>query len=145
MLPEAVITGWEADFIYLAKYIRISGNLSGVLGQNLNTNQPLILMPPPKGILNIELNQRRFLTKVQIERSFEQNRLGQFETKTASYFLVNIHGIYNLANKVSGKNHKVALYMNNVFNAKYYNHLSRIKDIMPEPGRNLSLQYELDF
>tara|TARA_B100002003_G_C13826707_1_gene406576 strand:+ start:49 stop:567 length:519 start_codon:yes stop_codon:yes gene_type:complete len=142
---EAVITGWEADFIYLAKYIRISGNLSGVLGQNLNTNQPLILMPPPKGILNIELNQRRFLTKVQIERSFEQNRLGQFETKTASYFLVNIHGIYNLANKVSGKNHKVALYMNNVFNAKYYNHLSRIKDIMPEPGRNLSLQYELDF
>ena len=35
--------------------------------------------------------------------------------------------------------------MNNVFNVKYYNHLSRIKDIMPEPGRSLSLQYELDF
>ena len=100
---ETVITGWEADFIYLAKYLRISGNLSGVLGQNLNTNQPLILMPPPKGILNIELNQRRFLTKVQIERSFEQNRLGQFETKTASYFLVNIHGIYNFDKKLSGK------------------------------------------
>ena len=56
-----------------------------------------------------------------------------------------MHGIYNLANKVSGKKHKVALYMNNVFNVKYYNHLSRIKDIMPEPGRSLSLQYELDF
>ena len=142
---EAVITGLEADFVYLAKYIRISGSLSGILGQNLNTNQPLILIPPPKGVLNFELNQSRFLTKIQIERSFEQNRLGQFETKTASYFLVNIHGIYNLDNKVSGKKHKVALYMNNAFNVKYYNHLSRNKDIMPEPGRSLSLQYELDF
>ena len=103
------------------------------------------MIPPPKGVLNLELNPSRFLTKVQIERSFEQNRLGRFETKTASYFLVNMHGIYNLDNKVSGKKHKVVLYMNNVFNVKYYNHLSRIKDIMPEPGRSLSLQYELDF
>ena len=142
---ETAITGLEADFIYLAKYIRISGSLSGILGQNLNTNQPLILIPPPKAILNLELNQRKFLTKVQIVRSFEQNRLGLFETKTASYSLVNIHGIYNLDNKVSGKKHKIALYMNNVFNVRYYNHLSRIKDIMPEPGRSFSLQYELDF
>ena len=35
--------------------------------------------------------------------------------------------------------------MNNIFNAEYYNHLSRIKDIMPEAGRSLSLQYETDF
>ena len=70
---EAVITGLEADFVYLAKYIRISGSLSGILGQNLNTNQPLILIPPSKGVLNLELNPSRFLTKVQIERSFEQN------------------------------------------------------------------------
>ena len=85
------------------------------------------------------------MTKFQIERSFGQNRLGIFETKTDPYVLVNVHSVYNFGNTISGMNHRLALYMNNIFNAEYYNHLSRIKDIMPEAGRSLSLQYETDF
>ena len=142
---ETIITGLEADFMYSSKYAEISGNLSSVLGHNLDTNKPLILIPPPKATLNIEFNPKGFLTKFQIERSFGQNRLGIFETKTAPYVLVNVHSVYNFGNTISGTSHRLALYMNNIFDAEYYNHLSRIKDIMPEAGRSLSLQYEIDF
>jgi len=72
-----------------------------------------------------------------------KSRLGGFETSTPSYYLVNIHWNY-LQNKVLGKKHQVALDINNVFNATFYNHLSQLKNIMPESGRSLSLQYQID-
>ena len=32
-----------------------------------------------------------------------------------------------------------------IFDEKYYNHLSRIKDITPEPGKNIHLVYKVLF
>jgi len=35
--------------------------------------------------------------------------------------------------------------LNNIFNEEYYNHLSKIKSIMPEAGRNILINYKLLF
>ena len=35
--------------------------------------------------------------------------------------------------------------LENIFNEVYYNHLSRIKTIMPEKGRSLNIQYRIVF
>ena len=41
--------------------------------------------------------------------------------------------------------HKFILQIDNIFDCKYYNHLSRIKSIMPEKGRNIGFQCRLNF
>jgi iron complex outermembrane receptor protein len=35
--------------------------------------------------------------------------------------------------------------VNNLLDHEYRDHLSRVKDIMPEPGRDISLTYRLTF
>lgn len=37
----------------------------------------------------------------------------------------------------------ISLNVDNIFNKEYRNHLSRIKSILPEAGRNLRLIYKL--
>ena len=41
------------------------------------------------------------------------------------------------------KNRNITLQLNNIFDETYYNHLSKIKDIMPESGRNISIVYKM--
>ncbi|MEX0891332.1 MAG: hypothetical protein WEB88_04110, partial [Gemmatimonadota bacterium] len=44
-----------------------------------------------------------------------------------------------------GRVHAFTLRVDNATDAEYRSHTSRIKDIMPEPGRNVSLLYRLSF
>ena len=41
--------------------------------------------------------------------------------------------------------HNISLSADNLFDTEYRNHLSRIKSILPEAGRNLRLSYKLHF
>jgi iron complex outermembrane receptor protein len=41
--------------------------------------------------------------------------------------------------------HTFVMTVENVMNREYRMHLSRVKSIMPEPGRNLKLYYRLYF
>ena len=41
------------------------------------------------------------------------------------------------------KGNNLILQFNNIFDEVYYNHLSRIKSINPEPGKNFHLIYKL--
>ena len=43
------------------------------------------------------------------------------------------------------KNQSVTIQINNIFNKEYYNHLSKIKAIMPEAGRNVVVSYKVFF
>jgi iron complex outermembrane receptor protein len=41
--------------------------------------------------------------------------------------------------------HTITLRLDNLFDTEYRDHMSRTKDIMPGPGRNISLLYRLTF
>jgi iron complex outermembrane receptor protein len=41
--------------------------------------------------------------------------------------------------------HQVVVTIANIFDTEYRQHLSRIKSVMPEPGRNVKLLYRLNF
>jgi iron complex outermembrane receptor protein len=72
-----------------------------------------------------------------------QERLGDFETRTAGYSIADLAaGIRLLA---GSSLHTLTLRVDNVTNRAYRDHLSRVKDIMPEPGRNVSLLYRFTF
>jgi iron complex outermembrane recepter protein len=44
---------------------------------------------------------------------------------------------------VGGRLHSITARIDNVFDTEYRNHLSRIKDIMAQPGRNFALLYRV--
>lgn len=46
---------------------------------------------------------------------------------------------------IGGQFHTLTLRVDNLTNAEYYDHLSRIKEIEPQPGRNVSLLYRFTF
>ena len=69
------------------------------------------------------------------KKVFSQNRIGLYESATPGYETYNVTGTYTIRN--SWAIHKFILQIDNIFDRKYYNHLSRIKSIMPEKWRRI--------
>jgi len=141
---ESFIYGFESDFEYkLSKLINIFGSISITRGENLTRNTPLAYMPPDKFLFSTEINFEPLLFSWTFKRVLEQNRLSEFETETEGYFVNNLNVAYTIHSSTVMQ--KVIFQAENIFNQEYYNHLSRIKSVMPERGRSLNLQYRLSF
>lgn len=112
--------------------------------QNTNANWiPLPMIPPLKG--NIELSYNRNALKIGTKTRWatEQNRTGEFETPTDGYAVFNLFSQYRF--QKWDLLHTISINANNILNTTYRNHLSRIKEIYPEPGRNITLLYRVYF
>jgi iron complex outermembrane receptor protein len=72
-----------------------------------------------------------------------QNRTGDFEEPTDGYAVLDLTAGYRFL--AGSQLHTVTLGVENALNTEYRNHLSRVKVIMPEPGRNVRLLYRLTF
>ena len=134
------IYGFESNFSYkMTKLIYFHGSISVSRGDNLSENQPLSFMPPDKVLLSTEMNLKPVSAELKLKKVLLQSRLGEFETKTDGFLLVDLHASYtNHSSKIT---HKIILSIDNIFNQVYYNHLSKTKMIMPEMGRSISIQY----
>ena len=75
--------------------------------------------------------------KFRFSKIHAQNRLGEFESYTPSSFLVDFILSY------IRENQNITIQFNNILNKEYYNHLSKIKSIMPESGRNILINYKI--
>ena len=92
----------------------------------------------------LEQGQKLYTSQAEhTKKVFAQRRLGEFETRTDGYSILGINGSYTIRTAVFS--HKFILQINNVFDQVYYNHLSRIKTVMPEDGRSLNIQYRVVF
>ena len=141
---RSLIQGFESDFLFGATdRINFYGSLSIVRGTNLSQNEPLAYMPPDKFLFSTEINLESFSTSFTIKRVSKQNRLSQFETKTEGYLIAGLNATYNI--KASNFLNKIVFQVDNIFNQEYYNHLSRLKSIMPEKGRSFGIQYRMIF
>jgi iron complex outermembrane receptor protein len=114
-------------------------DFSLVRGDNLTTDRPLSYMNPDKQILKFEYEKEFMNYNIRLSKIHAQNRLGEFESYTPSSFLVDFIISYRNSNQ------NITIQFNNIFNAEYYNHLSKIKSIMPEAGRNILINYKLLF
>ena len=94
-------------------------------------------MNPTKQIFNVDYNNTFTNYKIRFSKIDAQNRLGEFETYTPGAFLTDFIMTFKY------KKHNMTIQLNNIFDEKYYNHLSRIKDIAPEAGKNFHLIYKV--
>ena len=135
---KATIKGLEIDLEYkLKEDLKLNYNFSFVDGENKTINQPLSYMNPTKQILSFNYIKNKINYKIRFSKIHAQDKLGEFETYTPGSFLTDFIFSYN------NKGNDIVLQLNNIFDIEYYNHLSRIKNIAPEPGRSVNFIYKV--
>ena len=114
---------------------------------------PLPQIPPFS--INTELRYERggYFGGVTVDHSAAQNRVPgpveiediveEPELPTAAYTLLHLSGGRSF--DAGPFRHNVTLQVRNLTDTVWRNHLSRIKDIAPQPGRNVQLTYRLRF
>ena len=140
---ETLIQGIEPSIRLNLKYFNLLGNASICRGINLEDDKPLAYIPPDQ--LRIQLEKRFFFLNNTLEGIFvsDQNKLGEFEYPTEGYKLLNYNCSYTFSKNENI--HQIIFQVTNILNETYYNHLSKIKMIMPEPGRGINLRYKINF
>jgi len=153
---EAEFYGFElsADF-QLHPRINVGGNLSHTRADRVVSEEEqsvtgftddtrlLPMIPPVQGSVFLKYNRGSFTATTRMVMTGEQTRLAEFETKTGGYSLLNASLQYRIDQ--SKLLHTITLSGKNLLNTTYRNHLSRIKDVFPEPGRSVSILYRIYF
>lgn len=116
-------------------------------------NDPLPAIPPLNGTLDLRYEWNDFFGSIGTKTAAPQNRVPdpvqrgdervRPEEPTDGYGLLNASLGWRHMN--SRFLHTLILTGNNLTNAVWRDHLSRIKDVAPQPGRNLRLTYRVQF
>ncbi len=133
----------EGTFDYTIGNRNVSDEEKELSGMT-ESEQPLPMMPPLKSSVGLRYASGPFSVGGQVRMGARQTRTGEFESETPGYSIINLNAQYRFSSQ-RGTFHTFTLNVQNLFNETYYNHLSRIKEIYPEPGRNVNLLYRLYF
>ena len=141
---DAVFSGFEASVdVDTGRGLVLEGVASSVNGSLKETDRPLPLVPPLKGHVALKYERTSWYLRVETEMAARQDRVGEFETPTDGYTVLGAAAGARLT--LGGRLNVLTLSLDNAANAKYHNHLSRVKEIMPEAGRSLSVVYRVVF
>lgn len=101
------------------------------------------LVPPTNGRLELHHDGPRLHGSGGARFALRQSRTGDFETPTPGFAVAFATVGYRFLH--GSRFHTLTLRLDNLFDTEYREHLSRIKEVMPEPGRSVSLLYRLAF
>ena len=101
------------------------------------------LIPPANGRVGARYETPSWFAGGGIRMVAAQDRLGDFETRTPGYATGEVTAGLRIVR--GDRLHAVTLAVENVTDASYRDHVSRIKEIMPEPGRDIRVTYRLSF
>lgn len=128
-------------------WLHITSSFESVTATKSNGDYlPLIPANKWNSSLRTEFNSNSWLKEsyanFNVEHTFSQNNIGEFETFTKDYTLLNLAlgGKINFQNVVMNLNFNI----NNLLNKEYISHLSRLKtDGIPNIGRNIIFSLNL--
>jgi iron complex outermembrane receptor protein len=117
--------------------------LDYVRGTLKETDDPLPRMPPLRANVGLRYQYNAFQVGGSVTAVAKQDRVLREETTTDGYGLLRLFAVYSVQ---SGRAlHTVTARLDNVTDELYRNHLSLIKDLAPEMGRNFKLLYNVKF
>ena len=105
---------------------------------------PLPMIPPLSAQIGLSYTFSNLNVGTRYRYSAAQNRVADFEEPTSAYSLIDLNAQYRFSS-TNNMLHAFTLNVNNLLNTEYRNHLSRLKEVFPEPGLNISLLYRLYF
>ncbi len=129
--------------IKLLESLRLNGKAEYVRAELIDLSKPLPRIPPFRGTLGADWRFKALSLRPEIILAAKQEKLFDNETPTAGYAVVNLDGSYSFFVGRTAHIFSVAGY--NLTNKLYRNHLSYIKNIAPEMGRGVRLNYALRF
>ncbi len=118
-------------------------NMSYIHGTIQTSGRPLERIPPLNGKFVISYTPTPLHLHVASRFSGSQTRIGEFEEPTDGYLVYDIGGYLNFS--WWQLENMVVFEVENLLDTAYREHLSRIKAVMPEPGRNVKFLYKLNF
>ena len=143
---NAELLGGEAQLTArVTESLEVGGILDYVRGANTDASEPLPTIPPLRTTLNARYDTGRWWVGGNVRLVEDQRRVADEELPTDGYALVGLEG--GLQFDAQGL-HRLSLQVDNLTNASYRDHLSRIDRTefgVPMPGRNLNLSYQYRF
>ncbi|MBK7106406.1 MAG: TonB-dependent receptor [Ignavibacteriae bacterium] len=140
---EAILQGFENRIDWnICNCLKISNTVSYTEGK-FKTNGYLPQIPPLKGLLEIMYKSDYLNFGITNEWALAQKNVDEFEEPTYGYFINNLFVQYSFTMNKFISN--ISFNLENIFNKEYRNHLSRVKSILPEAGRNFRLSNKLYF
>ena len=140
---NASIYGFETGIEYRKHPFSVKISYSYLRGEQKN-GENLPFIPQNKLNTNFYFHQKQlaFLHEIKFNISgvyaFAQNNPAMFETNTEAYFVFNSSFDFNLP--VKNQNITFNLFVNNIFDVAYYDHLSTLKEIgYYNTGRNFGI------
>ncbi len=139
---NALLLGAEAAVTVVPlSHLALRASVDAVRGTDTDANVYLPFMPPIRGLLRATWQDSRWMAMAEWRGASDQKRLGEGDTFTGGYGLMNLGvGVRLVQGAVV---HNVSLRADNVFNRDYRDHLSVIKDFLPMPGFALRLNYQV--
>ncbi|RNC87279.1 MAG: TonB-dependent receptor [Winogradskyella sp.] len=162
---DAELFGFDINATYdVTNNLQLQNKSSFIKGNDLNTDLPLINIPAfntANQITYTNSNWYNFSASLRSEWVFEQNEFPDFNytvtdqltgqefeidisTPPPAYHLLHFYSeaTFNLSDKTSLN---VALGVNNIFDTSYRNYLNGLRFFADEPGRNITLQLQLNY
>ena len=106
-------------------------------------DKPLPRIPPLRGTVGFDWRYKALSVRPELVMANRQLRVFDNETPTAGYAVFNVSASYTFVTKRTA--HVIMVNGYNLGDALYRNHLSFIKSIAPEMGRNLRISYSVRF
>jgi iron complex outermembrane receptor protein len=141
---DSILQGIEshADF-QLTTTLAVELGLDYIRGTLKDTDEPLPRIPPLRFRGGLRYQRNAFQAGGEVTATAKQDRLFSTETPTDGYQLLRLYSSYSF---MSGKTtNTITARLDNATNELYRNHLSLIKDLTPEMGRNFKLLYNVTF
>ncbi|HEY3025758.1 MAG TPA: TonB-dependent receptor [Pyrinomonadaceae bacterium] len=120
-----------------------NGKLDYVRAELTEQNKPLPRIPPFRTTAGLDWRYKALSLRPELILVSRQTRVFDNETSTAGYAVLNLNSSYTIVTK--RLTHIFSANGYNLTNKLYWNHLSFIKEIAPEMGRSLRLNYSLRF
>jgi len=121
----------------------LNGKVDYVRAELTAQNKPLPRMPPLHGNVGLDWRYKAFSLRPELVMANRQVRVFDHETPTAGYGVFSLNASYAFVTKRAA--HIISINAYNLGDKLYRNHLSFIKGIAPEIGRNLRLNYTVRF
>jgi iron complex outermembrane receptor protein len=140
---DALLQGVEAHAdVQITPRLALEAGVDYVRGTLTTDDSALPRMPPLRGRLGLRYQHNAFQAGAEVTLAAAQRRVAGAETPTEGYQLLRVFTSYSFGEMVTST---ITARLDNATNTLYRNHLSLIKDLVPEPGISARLLYSVGF
>ena len=139
---DARLVGVEAAIaLQPITHVSLQGNMDYVQAQDTKQDMPLPFTPPLRGLVRGTYQDDMWMATAEGRFAADQTRLGDGDTRTGGYGVLNVGAGLRIAKQ--GLVHNLSVHCDNLLDRDYRDHLSVVKDFLPQPGRGFRLTYAL--